>query len=74
VAIQGTVSRTCEVSILAFDTAKGSGGVVDLSAITDIELLQAGGHSLFRERRKAEVQSAPSAHQPSPESLPEEEP
>jgi hypothetical protein len=47
---------------------------VDLSASTDIELLQAGGHSLFRERRKAEGQSAPPAHQPGPESLPEEEP
>jgi hypothetical protein len=74
VAIQGTVSRTCEVSILAFDPAKGSAGIVDLSASTDIELLQAGGHSLFRERRKAEGQSAPPAHQPGPESLPEEEP
>ncbi len=45
VAIQGTVSRTCEVSLLAFDPAKGSAGIVDLSATTDIELLQAGGHS-----------------------------
>src|SRR5215213_1728505 len=45
VAIQGTVSRTCEVSLLAFDPAKGSAGIVDLSATTDIEFLQAGGHS-----------------------------
>jgi FAD/FMN-containing dehydrogenase len=44
VAIQGTVSRMGEVSLLAFDPAKGSAGVVDLSATTDIELLQAGGH------------------------------
>jgi hypothetical protein len=44
VAIQGTVARTGEVSLLAFDPAKGSAGVVDLSATTDIELLQVGGH------------------------------
>jgi FAD/FMN-containing dehydrogenase len=44
VAIQGTVSRMGEVSLLAFDPAKGSAGLVDLSATTDIELLQAGGH------------------------------
>ena len=50
VAIQGTVSRTCEVSLLAFDPAKGSAGIVDLSATTDIELLQAGGHSWMPER------------------------
>src|SRR5918993_793113 len=50
VAIQGTVSRTCEVSLLAFDPAKGSAGIVDLSATTDIELLQAGGHSLMPQR------------------------
>src|SRR5215212_774469 len=51
VAIQGTVSRMGEVSLLAFDPAKGSAGVVDLSATTDIELLQAGGHSSMPERR-----------------------
>lgn len=50
VAIQGTVSRTCEVSLLAFDPAKGSAGIVDLSATTDIELLQAGGDSWMPER------------------------
>lgn len=50
VAIQGTVSRTCEVSLLAFDPAKGSAGIVDLSATTDFELLQAGGHSWMPER------------------------
>jgi FAD/FMN-containing dehydrogenase len=50
VAIQGTVSRRCEVSLLAFDPAKGSAGIVDLSATTDFELLQAGGHSWMPER------------------------
>jgi glycolate oxidase len=44
VAIQGTVSRMGEVALLAFDPAKGSAGIVDLSAATDIELLQVGGH------------------------------
>jgi len=42
VGIQGTVSRMGEVSLLGFDPAKGSAGIVDLSAATDIELLQAG--------------------------------
>jgi len=50
VAIQGTVSRMGEVSLLAFDPAKGSAGIVDLSATTDFELLQAGGHSWMPER------------------------
>lgn len=45
VAIQGTVARMGEVSLLAFDLAKGSAGVVDLSATTDIELLQVAGRS-----------------------------
>ena len=44
VAIQGTVARRGEVALLAFDPAKGSAGIVDLSAATDIELLQVGGH------------------------------
>jgi FAD/FMN-containing dehydrogenase len=44
VAIQGTVTQMGEVSLLAFDPAKGSAGLVDLSAATDIELLQGGGH------------------------------
>jgi hypothetical protein len=51
VAIQGTVSRWGEVSLLAFDAAKGSAGLVDLSATTDIELLQTGGHSWMPEQR-----------------------
>src|SRR5215216_573057 len=50
VAIQGTVARMGEVSLLAFDPAKGSAGLVDLSATTDIELLQAGGHSWMPEQ------------------------
>jgi glycolate oxidase len=50
VAIQGTISRMGEVSLLAFDPAKGSAGIVDLSAATDIELLQAGGYSWMPER------------------------
>jgi glycolate oxidase len=44
VAIQGTVARMGEVALLAFDPAKGSAGIMDLSAATDIELLQVGGH------------------------------
>jgi FAD/FMN-containing dehydrogenase len=44
VAIQGTVTQMGEVSLLAFDPAKGSAGLVDLSAATDIELLQGGGY------------------------------
>jgi len=44
VAIQGTVARMGEVALLAFDPAKGSAGIVDLSAATDIELLEVGGH------------------------------
>src|SRR5215211_1175195 len=44
VAIQGTVSRMGEVALLAFDPTKGSAGIVDLSAATDIELLQVGRH------------------------------
>jgi glycolate oxidase len=51
VAIQGTVSRWGEVSVLAFDLAKGSAGLVDLSAVTDIELLQIASHSWMRPER-----------------------
>jgi hypothetical protein len=39
-----------EVSLLAFDPAKASAGLVDLSAATDIELLQTGGHFEMPER------------------------
>lgn len=45
VAIQGTVARMGEVSLLAFDPAKESPGLMDLSATTDIELLQVAGRS-----------------------------
>jgi hypothetical protein len=39
VALQGTISVWGEVALLAFDPSKESAGVVDLSAVTDIELV-----------------------------------
>jgi glycolate oxidase len=51
VAIQGTASRMGEVSLLAFDPGKGSAGLVDLSATTDIELLQIASRSWMPPRR-----------------------
>jgi FAD/FMN-containing dehydrogenase len=45
VAIQGTVSRWGEVALLAFDPAEGSRGVVDISSVTDAELVQLAGRS-----------------------------
>ena len=45
VAIYGTVSLWGEVSLLAFDPAEGSTGVVDLSAVADIELLEVTSRS-----------------------------
>lgn len=51
VAIQGTAARWGEVALLAFDPAKGSTGLVDLSANTDIELMQLAGRSWMPERR-----------------------
>jgi FAD/FMN-containing dehydrogenase len=51
VAIQGTISRWGEVALLAFDPAKGSAGLVDLSAATDIELVLLAGRSWMPERR-----------------------
>jgi len=51
VAIQGTVVRWGEVSLLAFDPAKGDAGLVDLSAATDIELVRLAGRSWMPERR-----------------------
>jgi glycolate oxidase len=51
VAIQGTVARIGEVALLAFDPAKGSAGLVDLSATTDIELVRLAGRSWMPERR-----------------------
>jgi FAD/FMN-containing dehydrogenase len=51
VAIQGTVSRWGEVALLAFDPAEGSSGVVDLSSVTDAELVQVAGRSWMHQRR-----------------------
>jgi glycolate oxidase len=51
VAIQGTVARMGEVALLAFDPARGSTGLVDLSATTDIELVRLAGRSWMPERR-----------------------
>jgi hypothetical protein len=52
VAIQGTMSRWGEVSLLAFDPAKkGTRGVVDLSAVADIELLEVAARSWMPLRR-----------------------
>jgi hypothetical protein len=51
VAIQGKMSRWGEVSLLAFDPSKGSAGLVDLSAVTDIELAQMAGRSWMPEQR-----------------------
>ena len=45
VAIQGSVSRWGEVSLLAFDPAGGNAGVVDLSGVTDAELVQVAARS-----------------------------
>jgi hypothetical protein len=45
VAIYGTVSRGGEVSLLAFEPAEGSTGVVDLSAVADLELLDVASRS-----------------------------
>jgi hypothetical protein len=51
VAIHGTVSRWGEVSLLAFNPAEGSTGVVDLSAVADIELLEMASRSWMPPRR-----------------------
>jgi glycolate oxidase len=51
VAIQGSVSRWGEVALLAFDAAEGSKGVVDLSSVTDAELVQLAGRSWMPRRR-----------------------
>ncbi len=51
VAIQGTVARWGEVSLLAFDPAKGRAGLVDLSGATDIKLLRTASRSWMPERR-----------------------
>jgi hypothetical protein len=51
VAIQGSVSRWGEVSLLAFDPAEGSAGVVDLSDVTDAQLVQLAGRSWMPRQR-----------------------
>jgi glycolate oxidase len=51
VAIQGSVSRWGEVALLAFDPAEGSAGVVDLSSVTDAELVRLAGRTWMPERR-----------------------
>jgi FAD/FMN-containing dehydrogenase len=51
VALQGTVSVWGEVALLAFDPSKGSTGLVDLSAATDVELVQMAGRSWMPQRR-----------------------
>ncbi len=51
VAIQGTVTRWGEVSLLAFDPSEGSRGVVDLSGATDVELVEVAGRSWMPPRR-----------------------
>jgi hypothetical protein len=50
VAIQGTVSRWGEVSLLAFDPSEGSAGLLDLPAATDVELVRLSGRSWMPER------------------------
>jgi glycolate oxidase len=50
VAIQGSVSRWGEVALLAFDPGEGSTGVVDLSSVTDAELVQLAGRSWMPRR------------------------
>jgi hypothetical protein len=51
VAIQGSVSRWGEVALLAFDPAVGSRGVVDISSVTDAELVQLASRSWMPRRR-----------------------
>jgi FAD/FMN-containing dehydrogenase len=51
VAIQGTAARWGEVSLLAFDPAKGSADLVDLSAAADVKLVQLAGRSWMPERK-----------------------
>jgi len=51
IAIQGTLSRWGEASILAFGPAKEGTGLVDLSATADMELVRIAGHSWMPERR-----------------------
>ena len=50
VAIQGTAARWGEVSLLAFDPARESVGLVDLSAATDVKLVRLASRSWMPER------------------------
>jgi hypothetical protein len=52
VAIQGSVARWGEVSLLAFDASEGSSGVVDLSSVTDAALVQMAGRSWMPRRQQ----------------------
>lgn len=45
VAVQESMSRWGEVALLAFDPAAGGAGVVDLSDVTDTELVQVAARS-----------------------------
>jgi FAD/FMN-containing dehydrogenase len=51
VALQGTVSVWGEVALLAFDPSERSTGLVDLSAVTDVELVWLSGRSWMPEQR-----------------------
>jgi FAD/FMN-containing dehydrogenase len=51
IAIQGSVSRWGEVALLAFDPVEGSTGVVDLSSVTDAELVWLAGRSWMPRRK-----------------------
>jgi hypothetical protein len=44
------MSRWGEAALLAFDPAEGSTGVVDLSSVTDAELVQLAGRSWMPRR------------------------
>jgi hypothetical protein len=48
---EASVSRWGEVSLLAFDPAEGGADVVDLSSITDAELVQVTGRSWIPRRK-----------------------
>ena len=48
---EASVSRWGEGSLLAFDPAEGGAGVVDLSSITDAELVQVAGRSWIPRRK-----------------------
>jgi hypothetical protein len=47
---QGTAAQWGEVSLLAFDPAKGNAGLVALVAATDVKLVQLASRSWMPER------------------------